>query len=89
MSSGRVGRSSSSSFETFPYLTITIVRKVDQLSMFSIVLHDKMRSLFEVDSCNWSILLDVIVFSVVVFIPHIVIVVILVLVLILLLSNLF
>ena len=56
--------------------------------MYSIaVLHDKKRSLFEVDSCNWSILLDAIVLRVVVFIPHIVIVV--VLVLILLLVNLF
>ena len=55
--------------------------------MFFIVMHDKKRSLFEVDSCNWSILLDAIVLRVVVFIPHIVIVV--VLVLILLLVNLY
>ena len=55
--------------------------------MFFIVLHDKKRSLFEVDPCKWSILLDVIVFRVVLFIPHIVIVV--VLVPILLLVNLF
>ena len=62
--------------------------KFSKNSMYSIaVLHDKKRSLFEVDSCNWSILLDVIVFRVVLFIPHIVIVV--VLVLILLLVNLF
>ena len=52
-------------------------------NMFYIELHDKKRSLFEVDSCNWSILLDVIVFSVVLFIPDIVIIVVLVLILLL------